>query len=315
VKPAGSRKADRPQTRANAGLRLRALLSDAGLSAMQTAKLFQVTPRTVHNWRSGATKPPGAVLRVLRLMAGRELGVPGWEGWRMHSGKLWTPEGHRIEPGDGAWWSLLVRQARGFRTLYRQLCQMRQLGYSEAASETGQRPEGAPLAGMGPDAGRAICARSPMVITGITPENRYHAGAIMTPWPSISDSLQPWKPTPALDANGSESASTLSSAWPSTGTFDASRPPQSPHSPLGMLEQPNALPSPRRSSSSLPPSQSSRGAGAPSLRSVGRGPRLILIPSQSLAPSPLPRIASGWLSGICAIPPIPGHLDAPEVQR
>jgi hypothetical protein len=36
----------------------------------------------------------------------------------MHSGKLWTPEGIPIAPEDGGWWSLLVRQARCFRTLY-----------------------------------------------------------------------------------------------------------------------------------------------------------------------------------------------------
>ena len=36
----------------------------------------------------------------------------------MHSGKLWTPEGFGFDPSDGAWWSLLVRQARGFRAEY-----------------------------------------------------------------------------------------------------------------------------------------------------------------------------------------------------
>lgn len=36
----------------------------------------------------------------------------------MHSGRLWSPEGFGFEPHEGAWWSLLVRQARSFHTLY-----------------------------------------------------------------------------------------------------------------------------------------------------------------------------------------------------
>lgn len=58
-------------------------------------------------------------------MASFQLPGRGWEGWRFHSGKLWTPEGHAIEPTDGAWWSQLVRQARGFRAAYAELTQLR----------------------------------------------------------------------------------------------------------------------------------------------------------------------------------------------
>lgn len=44
-----------------------------------------------------------------------ELPCKGWEGWHMHSGKLWTPEGHGFTPDCQSWWSLLVRQARMYR--------------------------------------------------------------------------------------------------------------------------------------------------------------------------------------------------------
>jgi hypothetical protein len=296
---------------------------------MQTAKLFQVTPRTVHNWRSGSTTPPGAVLRLLRLMAGRELAVPGWEGWRMHSGKLWTPEGHRIEPTDGAWWSLMVRQARAFRSVYRQLSELRRLGYigswasgSDSLEASQPGPDGAPACGEAPAPAEHRRMPSPMVITGITPDNRHHLGAIMTPWHSTSDFRQPSKPTQRHAASASASASTPSSALPSTATCEASNLPQSPYSPLGMLEQSNSQASPRQARPQRLPRTSNGCNGsekAASAPSSGPSPfsrlRLgwTLIPSQSFQPSQPPGIASGWPSGIGGTPPSPEAV-APEVQ-
>jgi len=88
------------------------------MSTDDIGKLLHVTSRTVRYWISGQALVPYAAYRLLRLMRMHELTQPGWEGWRMHSGKLWTPEGFPIEPTDGSWWSLLVRQARCFRSLY-----------------------------------------------------------------------------------------------------------------------------------------------------------------------------------------------------
>lgn len=53
-----------------------------------------------------------------------ELPMPGWEGWHMHSGKLWTPEGFGFTPDCQSWWSLLVRQARLFRQMYQRDAQV-----------------------------------------------------------------------------------------------------------------------------------------------------------------------------------------------
>jgi hypothetical protein len=36
----------------------------------------------------------------------------------MHSGRLWSPEGHGFSPGDSDWWGLLVRKAALFKPLY-----------------------------------------------------------------------------------------------------------------------------------------------------------------------------------------------------
>ena len=98
--------------------RFRALLADSGLSSDDAGKLLHVTSRTVRYWISGQTLVPYAAYKLLRVLRMWELPQPGWDGWRMHSGKLWTPEGFPIEPTDGSWWSLLVRQARCFRAMY-----------------------------------------------------------------------------------------------------------------------------------------------------------------------------------------------------
>lgn len=89
---------------------------DAGLKVPEVAQSLQVTERTVYAWLSGKTAVPYSAYKLLRVLNRFEL--PGWPGWHMHSGKLWTPEGFGFEPQDGAWWALLVRQARAFRKLY-----------------------------------------------------------------------------------------------------------------------------------------------------------------------------------------------------
>ena len=47
-----------------------------------------------------------------------ELPCEGWQGWHMHSGRLWSPEGFGFEPHDASWLGLLVRQAQGFGRQY-----------------------------------------------------------------------------------------------------------------------------------------------------------------------------------------------------
>jgi transcriptional regulator with XRE-family HTH domain len=106
------------ETRTMLASRFRVLCSDAGLSIDAVAQTLHVTPRTVRYWFSGKSAVPYAAYKLVRVMRWFELPQKGFEGWCMHSGKLWTPEGIPIAPEDGGWWSLLVRQARCFRTLY-----------------------------------------------------------------------------------------------------------------------------------------------------------------------------------------------------
>lgn len=164
-------------------------------------------------------------------MAGRELAGPGWEGWRFHSGKLWTPEGHRIEPQDGSWWSLLVRQARGFRAAYAELHELRcelarawKAGYLEPDWEAAAGRAAAPA---------ALAPAPPGLVTSINNVNTGGQQAaevisfsLQTDYKTISchipsDFPQLLTPKPAPFVSGPESASMPSSALPLTPTFEA----------------------------------------------------------------------------------------------
>lgn len=105
------------ETRALLGSRFKILLSDAGLTPEAAAQLLHVTPRTIRYWLSGTVTVPYAAYKLVRVMRLFELPCEGWQGWHMHSGKLWTPEGFGFTPDCQSWWSLLVRQARMFREI------------------------------------------------------------------------------------------------------------------------------------------------------------------------------------------------------
>jgi hypothetical protein len=107
--------------------RLKIMLADLGLTPETTGKMLHVHPRTVRYWISGKTLIPYSSYRLLRILMGSELPCNGWDGWHMHSGMLWSPEGHGFKPNDSSWWGLLVRQARSFKTMYDRETLLRQL--------------------------------------------------------------------------------------------------------------------------------------------------------------------------------------------
>ena len=106
------------ETRALLGSRFKIMCADAGLSIDEAANFLHVTPRTIRYWFSGKTFVPFSAYKLLRIHCRYELPGEDWRGWHMHSGKLWTPEGHGFVPGDSSWWGLLVRKARLFGELY-----------------------------------------------------------------------------------------------------------------------------------------------------------------------------------------------------
>ena len=97
----------------------------AGLDRPAVAKLLRVSERTLHNWEAGIHDIPHAAYRLVRIQTRFELPDPAWRGWHMHSGKLWTPEGHGLKPTDSNWWSMLCRRAASFGTVYDQLRALR----------------------------------------------------------------------------------------------------------------------------------------------------------------------------------------------
>lgn len=143
------------------GSRLKVMMADLGLTPESAAQALHVSPRTVRYWISGKTLVPYAAYRLLRIMAGAELPSPGWDGWHMHSGKLWSPEGHGFIPSDSAWWGLLVRKARLFKELYDRETQLTYLlaraGRAPTAGETAPPAPGASRTASYPtgEAGRA----------------------------------------------------------------------------------------------------------------------------------------------------------------
>ncbi len=110
-----------------------------GMDLPQCAKFLHVTERTLHNWESGKHDIPYATFKLLRLMNGLELPGQTWAGWEFRGGKLWSPEGRSFEGTDGSWWSLLVRQAHGFRELMARGAEGR-LASGKAAPHAATRP-------------------------------------------------------------------------------------------------------------------------------------------------------------------------------
>lgn len=149
------------QTRMEQGLRLKIMLADLGLTPESAGKILHVAPRTVRYWISGKTQAPYAAYRLLRIMTGAELPCPGWDGWHMHSGRLWSPEGYGFLPSDSSWWGLLVRKARLFKELYDRETQLNALlaraGRAPATGAEGALGQPRPVAETVPtgNAGRA----------------------------------------------------------------------------------------------------------------------------------------------------------------
>lgn len=111
------------------------------LSHVSCAKLLGVSVRTVQNWEAARARLPYAAYKLLRLLAsGKHLDSAHWHGFYVQGDALVTPEGHRFQAGDLAWWSLAIRQAEAFRVLSRKQREMR--GGPGAAASTDGRQDG-----------------------------------------------------------------------------------------------------------------------------------------------------------------------------
>ncbi len=281
------------------------MLVDLGLKPPDAAKLLHVSLRTLQNWLSGRHKVPYAVYKLLRMMRYMELPGQAWAGWHFSRGQLITPEGRSIAGHEGSWWSLLVRQSKGFTQLYGEVQRLRTV----AARTEGPRDVG--------DAGRAAnglagpesdCYAEPWLSEnsasanlvknslplGNHGDNKRITGpiwgqpdTILESWPLISDSLLPLIPSPVTTASGSESPSIASLASPLTlicdslsrsGRWSLSSPCRLQLLPLRLLQTPQFAPSWRLCEKSL-----SLPLRLTSPHSLCRPPQT---PGQSLAQTP-----------------------------
>ncbi len=262
--------------------RFRGMLADLGLRPAQAAKLLHVSLRTVHNWNSGTHQIPVMAYKLLRMMRYMELPGKSWQGWHFSRGMLITPEGRQICGHDGAWWSLLVRRAAGFTELYQRA------NAAHLASSDRVQASGLAAAGSVPDAGLVSVST-----THTAPQNTWgQDGAIMEPWPTISDFPPLSMPMPENDANASESALTPCFALPSMPTFGTQSSPSTPvyrHNP----EHPKV-------SQSLQSDKQSSTPAVPGLRLTPLPVRLHLVQLASCQSSP--SLNAGKLPGSSAKP-------------
>ncbi len=145
-------------------LRFKAMYARLGFSVADVAKFLQVTPRTVHAWVSGRVRIPFAAYKLLRIQLHYELPGQAWNGWHLSAGRLYTPEGHQLDPHEFTWWNLLVRQARSFRAAYQANFQLRTVDGAGACD--------APAAGRSQVDLEGAEGVSVLVTPHFSPENR-----------------------------------------------------------------------------------------------------------------------------------------------
>nr|WP_240964858.1 VC1465 family Xer recombination activation factor [Acidovorax sp. SRB_24] len=128
-----------------------------GLDLPGCAQLLHVTERTLHNWQSGKHDIPFAAYKLLRLLNRMDLPGPSWAGWCFHGGKLWSPEGRSFVGTDSSWWSLLVRRADCFGSMFKRSGQFEQALMALVA----ERRDTDAMRSVAPAAGRAA-GREPL---------------------------------------------------------------------------------------------------------------------------------------------------------
>jgi DNA-binding XRE family transcriptional regulator len=135
------------------GRKLRALYRSLGYSRAGCAKFLHISERCLRNWETGRHRVPYATLRLLRITCYMELPGKDWQGWHLGAGKLWTPEGHGLDPHDAQWWSLLSRRADCGVKALRELARLKeQTGNAPAAAAVHPATRGPACGDTGPDA-------------------------------------------------------------------------------------------------------------------------------------------------------------------
>lgn len=209
----GKKRPNDPDYHAQLGYRLRTARKTMGWSIPDAAKYFQVTERTWHNWEIGAHRIPFAVYKLCRVLAHMELPGDAWAGWSIQGANLVTPEGRIIRPQDGAWWSLLVRNANAFMSAFNEARRLRLLIGNAASAPAGPCAAGAGFSGA--DAAGLVPSKTTAnQQADLETSNRHQNDVTMASWPTLYDSQTPLTPPHGQKPTTLESALTPSFASP-----------------------------------------------------------------------------------------------------
>lgn len=96
------------------------------LSIEQTAKLLQVTSRTVAHWENGVTRIPYSAFKLLRCLANGELVPCAWKGWTIRGDTLWSPVGRPFRQYELTYLANYFTMARMWQAEYQKRSQARQ---------------------------------------------------------------------------------------------------------------------------------------------------------------------------------------------
>jgi hypothetical protein len=90
-----------------------------GIPAETIALLCKVHIRTARRWKNGERRMP----ETARMILANDLGCfdPAWTGWAMRDGKLISPEGWEVSPGDVLSIALLRAQVSAYQAKERQI--------------------------------------------------------------------------------------------------------------------------------------------------------------------------------------------------
>lgn len=88
------------------------------LTIEETAKLLQVTSRTIAHWESGVTRIPYTAFKLLRCLANGELLPQAWKGWVIKGDTLWSPVGRSFRQHELAYLTNYMSMARYWQADY-----------------------------------------------------------------------------------------------------------------------------------------------------------------------------------------------------
>lgn len=96
----------------------RDLRRQAGMTRKEAADALDVTPRTIQNWETGGARIPWMAYRMLRILRGYALPGTAWEGWSVHGGELFSPNGRSFDAVSLAYLEQVFGMARLWRQMY-----------------------------------------------------------------------------------------------------------------------------------------------------------------------------------------------------